>query len=104
MSGRAKYEPGQKTIRGIVFPAIGVYLAVILDLHSRRVIGWAIAARMKKDLAIRALNMAIALRRPPKGCSHHTDRGSQYCSRSPLGSNQWRLQWLTTDTSCANMG
>jgi putative transposase len=35
---------------------------------------------MKKDLTIRALNMAIALRRPPKGCIHHTDRGSQYCS------------------------
>ncbi len=57
-----------------------VYLAVILDLHSRRVIGWAISNRMKKDLAIRALNMAIALRRPPKGCIHHTDRGNQYCS------------------------
>ena len=57
-----------------------VYLAVILDLHSRRVIGWAISNRMKKDLAIRALNMAIALRRPPKGCIHHTDRGSQFCS------------------------
>ena len=57
-----------------------VYLAVILDLHSRRVIGWAISNRMKKDLAIRALNMAIALRRPPKGCIQHTDRGSQYCS------------------------
>jgi transposase InsO family protein len=56
-----------------------VYLAVILDLHSRRVIGWAISNRMKKDLAIRALNMAIALRRPPRGCIHHTDRGSQYC-------------------------
>ena len=52
-----------------------------LDLHSRRVVGWAISNRMKKDLAIRALNMAIALRRPPKGCIHHTDRGSQYCSR-----------------------
>lgn len=35
---------------------------------------------MKRDLAIRALKMAIALRRPPKGCIHHTDRGSQYCS------------------------
>jgi putative transposase len=57
-----------------------VYLAVILDLHSRRVIGWAISSRMKKDLATRALNMAIALRRPPRGCIHHTDRGSQYCS------------------------
>ena len=54
-----------------------VYLAVILELHSRRVVGWAISSRMKTDLAIRALNMAIALRRPPKGCVHHTDRGSQ---------------------------
>ncbi len=57
-----------------------LYLAVILDLHSRRVIGWAVSNQMKRDLAIRALNMAIALRRPPRGRIHHTDRGSQYCS------------------------
>ena len=57
-----------------------LYLAVILDLHSRRVIGWAVSNRMKRDLAIRSLNMAIAFRAPPKGCIHHTDRGSQYCS------------------------
>lgn len=57
-----------------------LYLAVIIDLHSRRVIGWAVSSRMKRDLAIRALKMAIALRKPPKGCIHHTDRGSQYCS------------------------
>ena len=57
-----------------------MYLAVILGLHSRRVIGWAVSNWMKRDLAIRALNMAIAFRSPPKGCIHHTDRGSQYCS------------------------
>ena len=57
-----------------------LYLAVILDLHSRRVIGWAVSSRLKRDLAIRALKMAIALREPPQGCIHHTDRGSQYCS------------------------
>lgn len=57
-----------------------LYLAVILDLHSRRVIGWAVSNRMKRDLATRALKMAVALRQPPKGCIHHTDRGSQYCS------------------------
>lgn len=57
-----------------------LYLAVILDLYSRRVIGWAVSNRLKKDLAIRALNMAINLRQPPKGCIHHTDRGSQYCA------------------------
>ena len=57
-----------------------LYLAVILDLHSRRIIGWAVSTRMKRDLAIRTLNMAIAFRAPPKGCIHHTDRGAQYCS------------------------
>ena len=53
---------------------------MILDLHSRRVIGWAVSNRMKRDLAIRALKMAIALRSPPRGCIFHSDRGSQYCS------------------------
>jgi len=49
--------------------------------HSPRcVIGWAASNRMKRDLAIRALNMAIALRRPSRSCIHHSDRGSQYCS------------------------
>lgn len=57
-----------------------LYLAVILDLHSRRVVGWAVSDRMKKDLAIRALDMAVRLRNPPKGCIFHSDRGSQYCS------------------------
>jgi len=57
-----------------------LYLAVVRDLYSQRVIGWAVSSRMKKDLAIRALEMAIALRRPAEGCIHHSDRGSQYCS------------------------
>ena len=56
-----------------------LYLAVILDLHSRRVIGGAVSTRMKRDLAIRALKMAIALRSPPRGCIFHSDHGSQYC-------------------------
>ncbi|GLO70749.1 hypothetical protein MACH17_22660 [Phaeobacter inhibens] len=55
-----------------------LYLAVIL--YSRPVSGWAVSNRMKRYLAIRALNMAIALRRLPQGCIHHTDCGSQYCS------------------------
>ena len=57
-----------------------LYLAVILDLHSRRVVGWAVSDRMKKDLAIRALDMAVRLRNPPEGCLFHSDRGSQYAS------------------------
>jgi putative transposase len=56
-----------------------LYLAVIPDLYSRRVIGWAVSNRMKRDLAIRVLDIAVALRQPPKGCIHHTDRGSRYC-------------------------
>ncbi|MDR6266910.1 transposase InsO family protein [Roseobacter sp. N2S] len=60
----------------------GLYLAVILDLFSRRVIDWAVSIRMKRVLAIRALKMAIAFRSPPMGCIHHTDRGSQYCSHN----------------------
>ena len=59
-----------------------LYLAVILDLYSRRIIGWAVSNRMKQDLGIRALDMAVALRQPPEGCIHHTDRGSQYCSNA----------------------
>ena len=57
-----------------------LYLAVILDLHSRRVVGWAVSDRMKKDLAIQALDMAVRLRNPPEGCIFHSDRGSQYCA------------------------
>jgi transposase InsO family protein len=57
-----------------------LYLAVHLELHSRRVIGWAISDRMKRDLAIRALKLAIALRSPPRGGVFHSDRGSQYWS------------------------
>ncbi|UOA25283.1 hypothetical protein DSM110277_03737 (plasmid) [Sulfitobacter pontiacus] len=56
------------------------YLSGIIDLYSRRVIGWAISNRMKQNLALRTLDMAIALRRPPPGCIHHTDRGAQYCA------------------------
>ena len=76
-------QPNQKWAGDISYVWIRegwLYLAVIIDLHSRRVIGWAVSSRMKRDLAIRALKMAIALRNPPKGCIHHTDRGSQYCS------------------------
>ena len=57
-----------------------LYLAVVMDLFSRKIIGWAASDRMKKDLAIEALQRAIALRTPPPGCLHHSDKGSQYCS------------------------
>ena len=58
-----------------------LYLAVVIDLHSRRVVGWSMDRRMHKALVIRALLMAINLRKPPPGLIHHSDRGSQYASR-----------------------
>lgn len=54
-----------------------LYLAVLLYLHFRRVIGWAVSNRMKRYLAIPALKMGVALRQLPKVCLHLTDRGSQ---------------------------
>ena len=57
-------------------------LAVILDLYSRRVIGWAMGHRLTVDLAERALIMALANRRPRAGLLHHSDRGSQYAATS----------------------
>jgi transposase InsO family protein len=57
-----------------------LYLAIVLDLFSRRIVGWATRDRMKKDLAIVALKRALILRQPPPGMVHHSDRGSQYCS------------------------
>lgn len=57
-----------------------LYLAVIIDLYSRRVVGWDVSDRLKKDLALRALHRALITRRPPKGLIHHSDRGSRYCS------------------------
>ena len=54
-----------------------LYLAVLIDLFSRRVVGWAVGDRLKKDLALRALRMALVTRHPPSGLIHHSDRGSQ---------------------------
>lgn len=59
-----------------------LYLAIVLDLYSRRIIGWSVSDRLKKDLALNALQRAIAIRRPPRGVIHHSDRGSQYCSEA----------------------
>lgn len=57
-----------------------VYLAVILDVYSRRVIGWAISKSLDRELCIGALKMALQERKPPAGCIHHSDRGVQYAS------------------------
>lgn len=58
-----------------------VYLAVVIDLYSRRVVGWHVDETMKTSLVARALMMAVNLRKPPPGLLHHSDRGCQYASR-----------------------
>jgi putative transposase len=57
-----------------------LYLAVILDLYSRRIIGWSMDANCREELTIAALQMAIESRSPPAGLLHHTDRGAHYTS------------------------
>jgi len=58
-----------------------VYLAALLDRYSRKVIGWAISKRIDAELCVAALKVALANRRPPAGCMHHSDRGVQYACR-----------------------
>jgi putative transposase len=57
-----------------------VYLAVVLDAYSRRVIGWALGRTLEAGLAVRALRMALLERKPQPGLLHHSDRGVQYAS------------------------
>lgn len=56
------------------------YLAVLIDLYSRRVVGWALRKSLDRELAVAALERAIRLRAPERGLIHHTDRGCQYAS------------------------
>jgi len=58
-----------------------VYLAVVLDAFSRRVIGWALDRTLEAGLAVAALKMALRQRGPVKGLTHHSDRGVQYASK-----------------------
>jgi putative transposase len=57
-----------------------LYLAVVMDLYSRRIVGWALTSTQNTTLVIAALQMAIGRRQPPLGLLHHSDRGSQYAS------------------------
>ncbi len=58
-----------------------LYLAVVLDLFSRRIVGWSMQPTLKRQLVIEALEMALKQRQPSQGLLHHSDRGSQYASR-----------------------
>lgn len=77
------YKPNEKWVSDItyVWTEEGwLYLAVVMDLYSRMVVGWALSERMTAQLVIDALQMAIWRRKPPRGLILHSDRGSQYCS------------------------
>jgi len=80
----AMSEPNQAWVADITYVATEegwLYLAAIKDLWNKEIVGYAMSHRMTQDLVGRALFRAVATRRPPKGLIHHSDRGSQYCSR-----------------------
>lgn len=78
-------QPNQKYVGDITYiwtQAGWLYLAVVIDLFSRHVVGWSMADNMQASLVNDALLMAIWKRKPPRGLIWHTDRGSQYASAS----------------------
>ena len=75
--------PNQKWVTDITYVATAegwLYLAVVLDLYSRQIVGWAMSDSLQRQLVIDALQMAIVARRPAPGLLHHSDRSSQYAS------------------------
>ena len=77
---RARREMGCRYFLCLDPRGVVLYLAVIIDLFARRVVGWATGDRLHRDLALAALRKALAVRRKAAGLIHHSDRGSQYCS------------------------
>jgi transposase InsO family protein len=72
-----------------------LYLAVVVDLFSRRVVGWAVAEHMRTELVLEALQMALQLRVPGDDLVHHSDRGSQYAS------NQYQVRLQRHGITCS---
>ena len=72
-----------------------VYLAVILDLYSRRVVGWQISKQIDAKLALDALEMAIQRRNPKPGCIHHSDRGVQYLCKDYVAVLKKHSFWIS---------
>ncbi len=78
-------RPDRKWVCDITFVPTGqgwLYLAAVLDLCSRRVVGWAMADHLRAELCLDALGMAVERRRPGPGLLHHSDRGVQYASEA----------------------
>ena len=91
--------PNQLWVADITYVAIVegfAYVAVILDAWSRRAVGYAISRSIDVRLTLAALNAAIERRKPPPGCVHHTDRGSQSLRRAigkPCFATAWSARW-----------
>ena len=86
-------EPNRVWVGDVTFLATRtgwLYVAILLDLYSRKVIGWAMSDRNNKELVLNALDMAIKRRRPQSGVLHHTDRGSIY------GSDEYRNKLIAS--------
>lgn len=80
-------EPNKVWVSDLCYLATGegwLYLCTIIDLFSRRVVGWAMSPRLRSDLVVRAFRMAMLVRQPPPGLIFHSDRGSQYASHAFL--------------------
>lgn len=78
-------KPNQKWVTDISYirtDAGWLYLAVVMDLFSRAIVGWAMRPDLSQALVLAALRMAINKRQPPAGLLHHSDRGSQYCAHA----------------------
>ena len=104
-------RPNEKWVQDITYLATDegwLYLAVVVDLYSRQVVGWAMSHRMKAALVCDALKMALFRRGLPRGVIVHSDRGSQYCStRFRYLIKKYGLQWSMSkrgdcyDNACA---
>jgi putative transposase len=79
----AATAPNQKWLADLTYVPTAegwLYLALILDLYSRKFVGWAMSDAMPQELTLAALQMALGWRDPPAGLMHHSDRGSQYAA------------------------
>ena len=83
--GMVPEGPNQLWVADLTYVAVVgrfVYVALVIDAWSRRIVGWAISRSIDTRLALAALEAAIGSRHPPDGCVHHSERGSQYASRA----------------------
>ncbi len=78
-------HPGQVWLANLTYIPTGegwLYLAVVLDPHTRKIVGWSMRERLYTEIALEALNMAVERQRPASGLIHHSDRGIQHAAEA----------------------